>query len=197
MGIEARHAYRFGYLQSEHWKDLRVQKLAESDAKCLFCGKRGLSNDVHHIRYPKNLKETTLNDLRVLCREHHDRLHVLMDKYAEPHCSNADCRKGGGFRIFRKCAKIIEAEIIASGGIPFTRGGRRIVPNDYRARALPDSKLVAGLRTAMKLISEKIVTDGRYKFSESIKAKAGFVIRSIEILSCEVQRVPRVDKESV
>ena len=83
MSIEAKHAYRFGYLKSEKWKALRLSCLSRDDAKCRACGKRDLSNDAHHIRYPKDWNDTTIWHLRTLCRPCHDKAHVLMKQHPD------------------------------------------------------------------------------------------------------------------
>lgn len=80
MGLEARHAYRFGYLQSEHWATLRARKLAAVDGRCICCAKQDPGNDVHHIHYGQDLLKTKLKHLAVLCREHHDMIHQFSDK---------------------------------------------------------------------------------------------------------------------
>lgn len=80
--IEAKHAYRFGYLKSEHWANLRLSKLASVDARCQRCPTRDLSNDVHHLRY-RNLYDVTEDDLLVLCRKCHDAIHISLDAARE------------------------------------------------------------------------------------------------------------------
>lgn len=79
MGIDAKHSYRFQYLQSDHWKNLRLEKLSREDACCEICGFRSVSNDVHHLRYPRPLTKTKLNDLVVLCRSCHELIHEIID----------------------------------------------------------------------------------------------------------------------
>jgi hypothetical protein len=113
MGIEARHSYRFGYLQTDHWKDLRVQKLASQDACCLFCGLRDPSNDVHHVHYPKDLNDTKLGHLRVLCRKHHKRVHELMNEMKLE--DGAESKIRDDFDIFRKICERIDREMEVSG----------------------------------------------------------------------------------
>lgn len=76
--IAAKHHYRFKYLKSEHWSNLRIAKLASVDACCKNCGRRDLSNDVHHLNYRK-LYDVTLDDLVVLCRACHDLAHEALD----------------------------------------------------------------------------------------------------------------------
>lgn len=78
MGIAERHYYRFTYLKSEHWQNLRLEKLASRDAKCQMCGRRDLSNDVHHMRY-RGLFDAKLSDLLVMCRRCHNRVHKVIE----------------------------------------------------------------------------------------------------------------------
>lgn len=75
--INGRHFYRFKYLKSEHWQNLRLEKLVEVDACCFRCGMRDLSNDVHHVNYRK-LFDVTLADLVVLCRRCHTLMHDVL-----------------------------------------------------------------------------------------------------------------------
>jgi hypothetical protein len=78
MSTKSRHFYRFVYLKSEHWRDLRLRKLAETDARCAICKFRDLANDVHHIDY-RELYNVGMTDLRVLCRACHKRVHTLLE----------------------------------------------------------------------------------------------------------------------
>lgn len=71
--------YRNTYLKSEHWQNLRLQKLVESDCLCLRCGKQSQSNDVHHLCY-KKLYDVKTVDLVVLCRTCHDFVHEKLDQ---------------------------------------------------------------------------------------------------------------------
>lgn len=79
MSVVSRHSYRFHYLKSDHWKDLRLRKLVSQDAKCEICGFRCLHNDVHHMIYRRPLTNTKLTDLIVLCRSCHETIHELID----------------------------------------------------------------------------------------------------------------------
>lgn len=78
MSIPGRHFYRFTYLKSDHWQNLRLEKLVEVDAHCYRCDVRDLSNDVHHVNYRK-LFDVMLSDLIVLCRTCHDLMHEALD----------------------------------------------------------------------------------------------------------------------
>jgi len=80
--VESKHHYRFKYLKSDHWQNLRLEKMVSVDARCKNCGARDLSNDVHHLRY-KKLYDVELNDLVVLCRGCHDLAHVALGAFRE------------------------------------------------------------------------------------------------------------------
>lgn len=75
--IERRRKYRYEYLRSDHWKELRLRKLAEVDAMCESCGHRSVSNDVHHLRY-RRLYDVKPKDLVCLCRHCHKELHHII-----------------------------------------------------------------------------------------------------------------------
>lgn len=77
MGIAEKHAYRFGYLKSEQWQNVRAEVLARDGAKCFLCGQFGLSNDVHHKQYPSNVWETKAEHCITLCRKCHHKIHVI------------------------------------------------------------------------------------------------------------------------
>ena len=78
MSIEAKHAYRFGFLKSEKWQTVRLQRLVRDGAKCRFCGIRSLQNDVHHWKYPDNWWDTNVWHLKTLCRVCHMKVHAIM-----------------------------------------------------------------------------------------------------------------------
>jgi uncharacterized protein YaaR (DUF327 family) len=148
MGIEARHSYRFGYLRSEHWQNLRVKALAECDARCFFCNERDLSNDVHHIHYPEDLYKTRTVMLRVLCRSHHERLHQLMDSINESGVKFGNTKIGHDLLLFKECAKTIEKEMGESGIVRYTIGGVRIRNSQHLDRLVPSppKKLINSIR---------------------------------------------------
>lgn len=64
--------YRTVYLSSDHWKNLRLQKL-ELNPKCEHCS-TSKHLDVHHISY-KELYNVKLKDLKTLCRSCHELEH--------------------------------------------------------------------------------------------------------------------------
>lgn len=83
----SRKFYRTQYLQSDHWADLRRDKLRESPF-CERCEGEG-PYDVHHIRY-KKLYDYLLSDLQTLCRKCHETAHAKDKTKFQP------TQKGGG-----------------------------------------------------------------------------------------------------
>lgn len=78
MSIDSKHSYRFGFLKSEEWKGVRLIALARRGAACAVCGKVDWSNDAHHRHYNRRWKDTKAGTLDILCRSHHDLIHLLM-----------------------------------------------------------------------------------------------------------------------
>lgn len=65
------------YLKSPEWEELRTAAYVRAGGKCELCG--GDAAAVHHVRYPKNLKEEdSLDNLVVVCKKCHDRLHGVL-----------------------------------------------------------------------------------------------------------------------
>jgi hypothetical protein len=71
--------YRNTYLKSDHWQNLRLEKLAHSNTRCCICHAASISNDVHHISYGKSLFEVGASDLRVVCRTCHEDVHEAIE----------------------------------------------------------------------------------------------------------------------
>jgi hypothetical protein len=80
MGIESKHAYRFGFLRSEEWRGIRLEVLSKYGGRCFVCKKEDWSNDVHHLLYSKDWKKTPRKHMVPLCRVHHDRFHDILRK---------------------------------------------------------------------------------------------------------------------
>lgn len=68
------------YLKSKDWSAKRKVRLNATDAKCDICGTLNWSNDVHHVKYAKDLEQVKLWDLKVLCRRCHNAVHVALNK---------------------------------------------------------------------------------------------------------------------
>lgn len=66
--------YRNVYLQSQHWHETRLRALARAHYACQDCGKSNVPLDTHHVTYER-LGAEKPGDLRVLCRECHNKRH--------------------------------------------------------------------------------------------------------------------------
>lgn len=72
--------YRDIYLKSEDWKSFRKIVLQKQHHTCRLCKTSGFALDVHHLKY-KRLWDVTVSDVKVLCRDCHNKVHALMGKY--------------------------------------------------------------------------------------------------------------------
>lgn len=63
------------YLNSDHWKQIRLKALKRAGYKCQLCASNKELN-VHHNTY-KNKGHENLNDLVVLCRDCHKKFHNI------------------------------------------------------------------------------------------------------------------------
>lgn len=89
MSIEGKHAYRFEYLKSEQWSNVRIEALAREKGKCQICGEESIHNDAHHIWYPESVWDTKEHHLVILCRACHEFIHTMM-----PECKTGDESEG-------------------------------------------------------------------------------------------------------
>lgn len=69
-----RQRYR-EFLKSDFWKELSAKK-KELVKKCQRCGSKK-SLQCHHVEYPKDWFQTTLEQLEVLCRRCHKKEHGI------------------------------------------------------------------------------------------------------------------------
>jgi hypothetical protein len=65
--------YYAEYLKSKAWKRVRGRVLKAADYKCARCGAR--ATQVHHKRYPKNMRRQKMSYLEALCRKCHRQEH--------------------------------------------------------------------------------------------------------------------------
>lgn len=66
------------FLETDFWKEIS-EKCKERDGnKCTRCPSRSRL-EAHHVRYPEDWYETTLDDLVTLCRECHEKEHALIE----------------------------------------------------------------------------------------------------------------------
>jgi len=61
------------YLRSEHWQEVRKATLAAANNRCQWCGSR-VALHIHHKTYD-NIGHEHDDDLLVVCRECHDKIH--------------------------------------------------------------------------------------------------------------------------
>lgn len=79
--MSKRDIYR-NYLKSDDWKHLREKACIRANYKCEFCG--APYENVHHVSYPKNLKDDTLENLIVVCKACHDKSHGIRKDEKKP-----------------------------------------------------------------------------------------------------------------
>ena len=66
-------AYK-NYLNSVTWRHIRQEAVKFYNGKCVKCGDIGV--DVHHIFYPEQWGQETVQDLQLLCRDCHKFAHI-------------------------------------------------------------------------------------------------------------------------
>lgn len=69
------------YLDSEHWENLRLARLAQSRGLCLLCEFRAIQPQVHHTTYGPTLWTVSKRSLKPLCSECHSFAHAIADLY--------------------------------------------------------------------------------------------------------------------
>lgn len=75
--MSARRKAYYAYLESAHWRELRKAAFNRDGYKCVFCGSpkklRG-----HHLKYRKDFRLCTVDDIQTLCDDCHNALHKKM-----------------------------------------------------------------------------------------------------------------------
>lgn len=72
--MNKRRQQYYQYLESEHWRRLRLEAFERDGFKCLNCGtNKNLRG--HHKRYRKDLRLCTVKDIETLCQKCHDNFH--------------------------------------------------------------------------------------------------------------------------
>ncbi|MGX9728798.1 MAG: DUF3276 family protein [Candidatus Electronema sp. VV] len=66
------------YMNSRKWEDLRREALKRADYKCELCN--ASYKAVHHIRYPKKYRDDHADNLLVVCKKCHAKLHGIRDE---------------------------------------------------------------------------------------------------------------------
>lgn len=74
------------FLESDFWIKLSLACRARAKFICYRCGKRAGKKhcQAHHVRYPDDWYQTTLDDLICLCRKCHEREHHVREPRPEP-----------------------------------------------------------------------------------------------------------------
>ena len=63
------------YLNSPGWAALRAAAYRRAGSRCELCGKE--AEAIHHIKYPKNYSEDTMDNLLAVCKRCHMKLHGI------------------------------------------------------------------------------------------------------------------------
>lgn len=75
------------YLLSDHWQNVRKERLEIDGYQCQFCGCRGTAKNplvVHHFTYHNLGREDVWNDLVTVCSSCHSGIHALMQRQTSP-----------------------------------------------------------------------------------------------------------------
>lgn len=170
MSIESKHAYRFGYLKSEQWRNIRIEALAREKGMCQICREESISNDAHHVWYPENIYETTERHLVILCRPCHEFVHSML-----PECKTRDEDEGiAQWTRFRNAIltwRVEHMKLFCS-----TEGLKVVSAKDLRAELARLKTLLASRPSNCKAFSKddiglmfsrirKIAEKGEYKAS--------------------------------
>jgi hypothetical protein len=68
------------YLKSSHWKNLKkVAKSKTRNRRCGVCWAFDVPLDFHHISYNKDLSKVSPDQIRTVCRDCHNAIHVAKD----------------------------------------------------------------------------------------------------------------------
>jgi 5-methylcytosine-specific restriction endonuclease McrA len=64
----------YKYLESGHWYKLRKAAFKRDGYKCTICGS---ANNLrgHHIRYRRNVRDCTVDDIQTMCNDCHEEYH--------------------------------------------------------------------------------------------------------------------------
>jgi len=64
------------YLESRGWKLLRLAAIIRDRYKCRCCNRQNYLQ-VHHLRYPANLGDDSVDNLVTMCAKHHMARHGI------------------------------------------------------------------------------------------------------------------------
>ena len=70
------------YMLSDFWKDMRYKRLKKDNFQCVLC--KAKENLIcHHLTYQRVFKEN-INDLIILCKRCHNRIHWISPPAKQP-----------------------------------------------------------------------------------------------------------------
>lgn len=78
-----REVYRRFYLESDAWKEKRIEVLERDEHRCVQC-KKAPATEVHHKTYDDNIGNEPLSDLESLCTSCHKVKHGRQDPHTVP-----------------------------------------------------------------------------------------------------------------
>jgi len=134
-GLSQRQWYRLIYLRSAHWGNLKREKFKHSGRVCQIQGKGCqliMKLDVHHLEY-RSIYDVTLDDLQVVCRSCHKKLHDHhqdQPKKKKKVKSEADAKREFKTKMFLKfveksCASFDGSTTYSFGNVEYTVGAMK------------------------------------------------------------------------
>jgi len=54
---------------------LRMRVYARDQHRCRWCGRTNVGCDIHHVRYRRGVADDVIENLILLCRQHHEFIH--------------------------------------------------------------------------------------------------------------------------
>ena len=135
---EARERYS-AYLQSDHWFNLKTEKVLRGGQRCENCPSQTMLH-VHHINY-RDLYDCTLDDLMVLCQSCHADFHeaIKVNRTKPNHYTREET-----CALIRRFRKRKEDGVTFSPRKEVNRAFRKCVRGGYRPEAI--SKLITDLQ---------------------------------------------------
>ncbi len=88
------------YLKSDQWKKLIEEAYVKAGGSCSLCW--GKPEAVHHIKYPKDLKDDDLDNLIAVCKRCHDILHGIPTKEEKSNGEYVSAEKLGNYAKIKK-----------------------------------------------------------------------------------------------
>ncbi|NEU73911.1 HNH endonuclease [Hassallia byssoidea VB512170] len=109
------------YINSQEWQEVRKLALQRSGSKCQICGSKN-SLDVHHNSYDNlgNEREN-LEDLVVLCSEHHQLYHEALAEVERLADQRLEERLLGGLLMFQFILRIAQILVLVKSALKLAK----------------------------------------------------------------------------